>query len=136
MPPVTEYHYDFDPRPPGRIPAIGSDFLMHRFHNPEECLQDVLCLNQIPKRTNERPTPGLAPDLHTGWGMHLEEGLDAERIFCLLLLGFVSSTLFGVLWAVLKKSIQDGFSVAAFIATSEALAVAMVQLFLTMGSGG
>lgn len=131
MPPVTEYHYDFDPRPPGRIPALGSDFLMHRFNNPEECLQDVLCLNQIPKRINETPTPGLQPDLYTGWGIHLEEGLDIERMVFLLLVGFVTSTVFGIVWAVVKQSIQDGFSIAAFIAACEALAVATVQLLVS-----
>ena len=106
---------------------------MHKFSHPEECLQDVWCLDQVPKRINEKPTPGIAPDLHTGWGMHLEEDVDFQRIFVLLLLMFVSSVLFGILWSVFRSGIQDAFSVASYIATCEALGVATVQLAFSIG---
>lgn len=97
MPPVTEKHYVCDPRCPDRTPAISNDFLMHRFNTPTHFSQDKICFDQIPKRINERPTPGIAPDLHTGWGIYLEEGLDSHRICLLLLTGFVSSGMFGLI---------------------------------------
>jgi hypothetical protein len=134
MPSLVEAHYAYDPRPPGRIPALGSDFLMHRFNSPKACYHDDICLNQIPKRINEPPTPGIAPDLYTGWGLFLEEGLDPDRICILLLTGFVSSMTFGIVWGICKGSLQDGFAVAGFLASSEAVAVATVQLLLAIGA--
>lgn len=107
---------------------------MHRFHHPEECEEDILCLNQIPKRVNVRPTPGSPPDLDTAWGMHLEEGLDIERIVIVVLVGFVSSLAFGIVWATVKKSVQDGFSVAGYIAACETLLLATGQLFISLGT--
>ncbi|KAF2855319.1 hypothetical protein T440DRAFT_209539 [Plenodomus tracheiphilus IPT5] len=130
MPTAQELHYTYDPRPPGLIPPIGNNMLMHRFNSPEACYNDDICLKQIPKRVNERPTPGIAPDLHTGWGLHFEEGLDFERICFVLLGAFVSSGLFGLIWAVCKGSLQDGFTVAGFVASGEAVAVASLQLLI------
>ncbi|KAI8943819.1 hypothetical protein NX059_001792 [Plenodomus lindquistii] len=130
LPPITESHYAYDPRPPGLVPPIGNNILMHRFNSPKECYTDDICLKQIPKRINERPTPGLAPDLHTGWGMYLEEGLDMERICALLLAVFVTSGIFGLIWGICRRSLQDGFTVAGFIASGEAVAVAGLQLLL------
>ena len=132
MPSVAETHYVFDPRPPGRVPALGNDFLMHRFNSPFECCEDDICLNQIPKRANEIPTPGVAPDFYTGWGLHLEKGLDTERVFLLLLVFFVSSGIFGLVWAICNRSLQDGFSMAGWIVSGEAVAVATLQLLLTV----
>jgi hypothetical protein len=103
---------------------------MHRFTSPGECALDDVCLKQIPKRVREPPTPGIDPDNHTGWGMYLEEGLNLERLCLWLLLGVESSVLFGVLWAAIKQSIQDGITVAAYIVTVETLGVAVLQLLL------
>jgi hypothetical protein len=134
MPPETVNHYTCDPRKPDRVPAIGSDFLMHRFTAPNECFHDDICLRQIPKRVGERPTPGIDPDFHTGWGMHIEEGLDFERICLLLFFGIVSGGTFGIVWAVWRRSLQDGFAVAGFIVGSEGVAVATLQLLLAFGA--
>jgi len=130
MPPDTVKHYTCDPRKPDHIPAIGSDFLMHRFTSPEACFHDKICLNQMPKRVGERPTPGIDPDFYTGWGMHIDEGLNFERICFILFIGIVSGGTFGIVWAICKKSLQDGFAVAGFIIGAEAIAVASLQLLL------
>jgi hypothetical protein len=114
------------------MPPIGNDILMHRFTSPINCFNDSFCLAQIPKRIGERPTPGIAPDYYVGWGMHLEHGLNLERLFLWILLGAVPSVLFGVLWAVFKKSIQDGFAVAAYIIAVETLGATVLQLLLAV----
>lgn len=132
MPPETVKHYTCDPRKPDHIPAMGSDFLMHRFTSPDACLQGNICLRQMPKRVGERPTPGIDPDFYTGWGMHIEEGLNIERIYLLLLVGVVSGGTFGIVWAICKRSLQDGFAVAGFIVGIEAIAVASLQLLLAV----
>jgi len=134
MPPVTVKHYTCDPRKPDRIPALGSDFLMHRFTSPEDCFDDDICFKQMPKRVGEPPKPGIDPDFYTGWGMHIEEGLDFERICLLLSFGIVTGGTFGIVWAICKRSLQDGFAVAGFIVGSEAVAVATLQLLLAFGT--
>jgi hypothetical protein len=125
-------HYDFEPRKPDHVPPLGSDFMMHRFTSPKECFSDDVCLRQIPKRVREPPTPGIDPDYHTGWGMYLEEGLNLERLFLWILLGGGASLLFGVLWAIDKKSVQDGFAVAAYIIAVETLGATVLQLLLAV----
>ncbi|USP80639.1 hypothetical protein yc1106_07913 [Curvularia clavata] len=133
MPPETAAHYTCEPRKPHREPALDNDFLMHRFSSPINCFQDDICLRQFPKRVGERPTPGIDPDFYTGWGMHLEQGLDLQRIFLVLFFGIASAGTFGLVWGVCK-SLQDGFSIASFIVGSEAVAVAVVQILLSVGA--
>jgi hypothetical protein len=128
MPPKKIHHYIFDPRKPDRVPALGSNFLMHRFTSAKECYWDDICLRQIPKRAGERPTPGIDPDYHTGWGMHLKEGLSSERLCLVALFGVGTSITFGTIWAACKGSLQDGFAVAGYIIAVEALGVAILQL--------
>jgi hypothetical protein len=107
---------------------------MHRFSSPKDCFHDDICLRQFPKRIGERPTPGIDPDLYTGWGVHLEQDLDLQRV-CLVLFFFVASGgSFGLAWGICKRSLQDGFSIASFIVGTEAVAVATIQLFLTFGA--
>ncbi|KAH4205897.1 hypothetical protein HBI40_235060 [Parastagonospora nodorum] len=130
MPPETIGHYTCDPRKPDRVPPLGSDFLMHRFTSPFNCYSDDICLRQFPKRVKERPTPGTEPDNYTGWGIHLEEGLDLERLFLLILIGLLCSLIFGVIWAVCRRSVQDGFTVAGYIVASETLGLTLLQLVL------
>ena len=130
MPPETARHYTYDPRNPGRIPALDSDFLMHRFSSQINCFNDNICLRGFPKRIGERPTPGINPDLYTGWGMHLEQGLDLQRICLVLFFGIASGGTFGLVWGICK-SVQDGFAIASFIVGSEAVAVAILQILLT-----
>ena len=133
MPPETAAHYTCEPRKPHREPALDNDFLMHRFSSPINCFQDDICLRQFPKRVGERPTPGIDPDFYTGWGMHLEQGLDLQRIFLVLFFGIASAGTFGLVWGVCK-SLLDGFSIASFIVGSEAVAVAIVQILLSVGA--
>ncbi|EMD59331.1 hypothetical protein COCSADRAFT_257459 [Bipolaris sorokiniana ND90Pr] len=134
MPPETVKHYTCDPRKPDRTPPLGSDFLMHRFSSPKDCFQDNICLRQFPKRIRERPTPGVDPDLYTGWGVHLEQDMDLQRICLVLFFGIASAGTFGLVWGICKRSLQDGFSIASFVLGSEAIAVATLQLFLTFGA--
>lgn len=131
MPPSSALHYIYAPRPPRHTPAIGSDILMHRFTNVGQCSADDFCLLGIPKRLNGPPRVGSAIDQNTAWGLHLEEGLDGERLLLWVVLGALASLIFAVPWAIVKGSIQDAFSVAGYVVTAEALAMATMQVALT-----
>ena len=107
--------------------------MMHYFKNPAACEDNEYCLEQVAKRVDGPSVPNQAPDHRIGWGLHLEEGFDWGRLIICLHIGVVSSLGFGVPWAVVKGSISDGFSVAAYIIALEALTVATVQAVLAQG---
>ncbi|KAI4924114.1 hypothetical protein J4E85_008274 [Alternaria conjuncta] len=133
VPPVTEQHYAFEPNPPDYEPVLDNDFLMHRFtcSVDEDCLEDAVCLERIPKRI-DRPVPwnhSDAPDLGIGWGLQLEEGY-SNRVCMAFLVGILVSAIMGVVWSIVAKDLQSGFVVASWMVTSEAIMVGAVQLLL------
>src|SRR6187549_3594387 len=127
MPPLTAQHYEYEPRPVDTTPPIGNEWLLHFFKYPAACGPDEWRLKQFAKRIDGPALPNQRPDHRIGWGIHLEERFDWLWMLIYFGLGVASSTVFGVSWAVVKGSIQDGFSVGAFIITVEALAVATLQ---------
>lgn len=128
IPPPKETHYDFHERVPGYVPPIGNRYFMHRFSNSAHCGDSTFCLSQIPKRLHVRPHYGSAPDHSTAWGLYFHETLDLARLCLCGLFAFLFSLVFGVVWAVDKKSIQDGFAVASYILALEALTIGTVQV--------
>jgi hypothetical protein len=128
IPPPTETHYDFHERNPGYIPPIGNRYLMHRFSNSASCRDSTYCLSQIPKRVHGRPQFGSAPDHFTAWGLYFHETFDMTRLCLCGIVAFLISLAFGVVWAVDKKSIQDGFAVASYILALETLTISTVQV--------
>ena len=104
---------------------------MHAFtcSESDHDLNDDTCYQQIPKRSNGRPTPGRSPDWDTGWGLEIEEGYFDGLIF-FLVGGFLIGSIFGLVWSVWKRDISSGFAVASWIMGSEAVAVAIAQTLL------
>jgi hypothetical protein len=129
VPPVTVQHYSL--KTPESTPPLGRRFLMHRLtcsrHDP--VLDDTICFEQIPKRRNGPPTPGVNPDWSTGWGMHLEEGC-FDTVAALIIVGFVIGGIFGLTWSIWQRDISSGFAVAAWTMSSESVAVAVLQTLL------
>jgi hypothetical protein len=135
MPPLTAQHYAFNPRPVDTLPPIGRDWMMHLFKNPDACEDDEWCLEQFAKREDGPAVANQAPDAHIGWGLHLEEGFDWGTLVIYFVLGAIGSLGFGITWAVVKGSIQDGFAVAGYVLTLEAITVATLQTILMTGLG-
>ncbi|KAF2192438.1 hypothetical protein K469DRAFT_553409, partial [Zopfia rhizophila CBS 207.26] len=128
IPQAMDRHYSFTPRTPGIVPLFGNSYLMHRFTNPHCCRDSTICLDQFPKRIERRPEHGVQPDMHTGWGLYLEEGFDLRRISLCAMLGLIISLVFGIAWSVKFESVQDGFTVAAYILAFETVTLATIQL--------
>jgi hypothetical protein len=101
--------------------------MMHCFKNPAACEDNFYCLEQFAKRVDGPPLPNQDPDHSIGWGLLLEIGFDWGRLIICLYIGIVSSLGFGIPWAIVRGSIQDGFAVATYIIGLEALAVATAQ---------
>jgi hypothetical protein len=99
----------------------------------EDCLDDAVCFERIPKRM-DRPVPwdhSDAPDLGIGWGLQLEEGY-SNRVCIVLLVGVFVSAVIGAIWSIFAKDVQSGFVVASWMVTSEAILVGTVQLLLIL----
>ncbi|OCK83360.1 hypothetical protein K432DRAFT_390491 [Lepidopterella palustris CBS 459.81] len=135
MPPLTARHYEFDPRPAPVIPPIGRQWMMHFFKKPSACENSDDCLKQFAKRVDGPPDPKIPPDYRIGWGLHLEERFDWGRVLIHLYLVVLATLLLAICWAAIKRSIQDGFSIAAYLIAVEALAVATIQVSLALSLG-
>lgn len=114
---------------------MGNNFLMHRFTGPkpDECLDDNVCYEQIPKRINGHVDPDKPPDSNVSWGLQLEEGY-SERLVFVFFSGVVASGVVGLVWSICVKDLQSGFVVASWILTSEAVVVGVLQLLLFLGA--
>lgn len=131
LPPKTVEFYTFDPRKPRVIPPIGTEFLLHRFHNPECGSGKTKCLKQFPKRLNQRPQHGQPPDNDLGWGMHIVEGPHfATVITWHITVAAVGSLVFGVLYWHFEKDISGAFTVSAYITSLVSLFIGTWQVWI------
>lgn len=128
IPPPKEKHYDFQERDPGIVPPIGNKYLMHRLSDPKHCKDSTFCLTQIPKRIDSPPRYGMTPDHFTAWGLYFQEGMDLELLCWWGLLAFSFSLIFGITWAIVKHSVQDGFVIASYILAFETIALGTAQV--------
>jgi hypothetical protein len=115
IPPDTNKEYKYAPVPIDIIPPVGENQLMHFFHHPEHAEDEPACLDRFPKKLRERFAVCSGKATGTGWGLHLVEGWDSRKtwVMCFVLFG-VGSSLWGILWTVFKKSVQDAFAISGF----------------------
>jgi hypothetical protein len=66
----------------------------------------------------------------TGWGIHLVEGTDWPKFFAAGLIGFLISTLFGLVWSICKSDVQGGFGIAAYVGVFFTFTMGTVQTAL------
>ena len=113
---------------PHYIPAIGRNRLTHYFFCPRKLdpTQKTI-LAQIPKRMNSCIAASSEQDA-IGWGLHFEEGWHWATIYTLGVLVAVIGLIFGVLWSVMKGSIQDGFAISSFCITFGSLCLGYIAL--------
>jgi hypothetical protein len=108
--------------------------MMHRYWNPGVCEDTKMFFEQMPKRKDERPTPGVAPDMFTGWGMYLLDGPDVHRLIrtaiAIYSISFIASFTFGLVWSLASKdkSVGDAWTTAAYISTTGLAAMGILAV--------
>jgi hypothetical protein len=124
--PQGEYRYA--PMPPDVIPPIGENHLIHLFRRPGHAEDEPVCLERFPKKLRERlAVCGSAPT-GLGWGLSLEEGWDCKKTWAVGFVIFVAgSAVWGILWTVFEKSIQDAFAVAGYMVSFAIVTVGFMQ---------
>jgi hypothetical protein len=121
--------YGYTPVPMDTIPPVGRNLLMHHFHKPHKPNdQRRVCLQRFPKKLQGKLALSVSDETARGWGIYLEEGLDDRKLWLMRFLVFgVGSLIFGVVWAVLQKSVQDAFTVSAWIVSLIAITTGFVR---------
>lgn len=105
------------------LPPITSNSFLHYLEHPEceSLVKTSRWLSCLPKRLEEQLLSRRRcsePDiLVTGWGIHIEEGLNEEALSCIALIVLVCSGLVGLTYSVKMGDVSGGFTVAAYIAT-------------------
>ena len=131
LPPPEDVGYRYAPAPPETMPPIGNNYLMHVFQNPDCADDDPLCLSKFPKKLKEKLS--CKKGVKRGWGLQFIEGWDGKKLW---IVGFVffglGSLTFGIVWAVLKHSIQDAFAIAAYMVAFGTMSIGTVQALLVM----
>jgi hypothetical protein len=105
------------------IPPITSNSFLHYLGNPEceSLARTSRWLSCLPKRLGDQLVSRrrcCEPDVVvTGWGIHIEEGLNEEALACIALIILVCSGLLGLTYSVKMGDVSGGFTVAAYVAT-------------------
>ncbi|KAK4158890.1 hypothetical protein QBC43DRAFT_273514 [Cladorrhinum sp. PSN259] len=109
--------YIFDPIPVNYLPPIGSNLLTHLFHHPHHAEPLPLLHRKIPKL--KKPfslTTTPIKGTETGWGLHFVEGTNWNLMFLFGCVGFLTSLVVAIVWAVAKDGdVQGGFAIAGFM---------------------
>ena len=83
-------------------------------------------LEQLPKRTCGE-LHGEAGKPAEGWGIHFEEGWDADLLIgTILTLFLLASLLFAVLWSHFELDVQGAFGVSSYIVTASGILIAWI----------
>jgi hypothetical protein len=53
----------------------------------------------------------------SGWGIHIEEGLNEEALACIALITLICSGLLGLIYSIKMGDVSGGFTLAAYITT-------------------
>ncbi|KAI1460374.1 hypothetical protein F4805DRAFT_417324 [Annulohypoxylon moriforme] len=79
--------------------------------------------NQLPKKRGKPDSKQVGKD---EWGIYFEEGWHWRTIYFLVFLTLSGSLTFGVVWAVVKGSLGDGFTTAGFGPAIGAIVIALL----------
>lgn len=124
IPPESEKdEYEYSPMPADTIPPIGPKLLMHFFLHPDHAAVRPILLANIPKRKKDELVPCPVAGSSMGWGIDITTGVDQLKLFGICFVGTLVSTIFGIVWAIVRKDIQGGFAVSGFMLT---VAVTMI----------
>jgi hypothetical protein len=119
---VIAKRYDYSPLDLP-LPPITSNSFLHYLEHPEceSLVRTSRWLSCLPKRLEEQlisrrrcSEPNV---IVTGWGIHLEEGLNEEALACIAFIILVCSGLAGFTYSLKMEDVSGGFTVAGYIAT-------------------
>ena len=130
MPPEAQKG-DYIHEPCDLIPPVGENLMLHSFHHPEDADDRCITFSRTPKKRKAKLSVCPRAGWSVGWGVHLEEGWAATRLWLLALLMFMLGSLaFGICWAVLEHDTQGAFGVSAYMVALAGLVVGTVQAFM------
>jgi hypothetical protein len=128
---VLAKRYDYSPLDLP-IPPITSNSFLHYLEHPEceSLTKTSRWLSCLPKRLKGQLAAKRRcsePDmLVSGWGIHIEEGLNEEALACIALIILICSGLVGLTYSTKMGDVSGGFTVAAYIATVLGVAISIL----------
>lgn len=134
MPPQEEVlakRYDYSPLDLP-IPPISSNSFLHYLDQPRcaSLARTTRWLGFLPKRLEEQLVArrrSCEPNTTvTGWGIHIEEGVDEEVLTRIALVVLIGSGVLGVLYSVKTGDVSGGFTIAGYVATILGLVSSML----------
>jgi len=114
-PEAQKDNYLYRPMPAEFEPPIGKNQMRHLYDYPDHADDLPVCYSRVPRKLRERlcAAPGIGRN--DGWGICFIEGVSWPRVCALGLAGVLASTMFGIVWTVVKDDIQGGFGVASYM---------------------
>jgi hypothetical protein len=111
---------------PLKPPPIPANIFLHHLSNPGPHRR-LLWGNRIPQKLHGSILQVQAADtLVVGWGVHIIEGLNRVTVLLCALAGLVVSGIVSVAWAITRDDVQGGFGIGAWLASVQAVVVALV----------
>jgi hypothetical protein len=132
LPSENDDDYNFAPPEPDFLPPIGHNEMLHYFYTSCKGQDDDWHVRRLPGHKLDEIPFGPAEDQKYIWGIQLAETEDREWLY-LSIPGFVVifiSTVFGIVWSVLKHDIQSGFTVATYMAAAGLTLLGSIHVFL------
>ena len=114
------------------LPPITSNSFLHYLENPrcESLLKTTRWSTCLPKRLEEQletKRRSSEPNVViTGWGVHIDEGLNEEALACITFLTLLLSGIVSFVYSVKTGDTSSGFAIGAYIATVIGVFVAMM----------
>ena len=128
LPPTGHVEYLYSPAPPKVVPPVGENYLKHLFRHPDHAEDDPVCLNRFPKKLREKLALSGEQLSEIGWGLHLDEGWDMKKAWTVgFLVSAIGGALWGILWTVFEHSIQDAFTISAYMVTLAIMSIGFLQ---------
>jgi hypothetical protein len=125
LPPYSKAdEYLYEPGPPGVLPPIGAEHLLHFFNSPDHPDSEFLnCWQRFPKKRRERLYVNSTGTVD-GWGIHLVDGWNLlviwSLVFIIVALGGLA---FAVAYSVLNHDIQSALTVSSYVISLATLLV-------------
>jgi hypothetical protein len=119
---VLAKRYDYSPLDLP-LPPISSNSFLHYLDQPHcaSLAETTRWLGFLPKKLREqliaRRRSSEPNTIVTGWGIHIEEGVNEEVLAVIAFVVLVASGVVGVLYSVRTGDVSGGFAIAGYIAT-------------------
>lgn len=123
--------YKCCPTPPDLkvLPPFEKNYLMHHFLNPDHLLPaQKWIFKQLPKRMDS-PLKAGCDEFIPGWGIYFEDGWNYKKIYLLIMLAtLISSLIFGICWSIFKLDVQAAFGITSCWISAAAMGLGFLAL--------